>query len=303
MKDSHLAKWLNGELSAEELRELQASPDFPAYDRIVSAMAGARGPEYDVEKAFLRIKDAKTARQGRVVRLRPWKKYAAAAAVLVLMVALTALYFGTGGETIQAPYARQTAFILPDASEVVLNAGSELRYDKQRWTNIRKVELQGEAFFKVAKGKTFLVDTEAGQVTVLGTQFNVKNRNGYFEVSCYEGKVMVSHGGARIELAAGNSFLAIDGEVISIPGPGVSRPSWMDNESSFQSTPLSYVLKELERQFNLKVETRHIDLSQQFTGSFSNTNLNLALQSISAPYEISFKLEGNKVLFYAADTP
>lgn len=303
MKDSYLAKWLNDELSTEELRELRASPDFPAYERIVAAMADARGPDYDVEEALGRIRKARKASQPRVIQFRPWKKWAAAAAVLVLLVSLSILYVGSMGETIQAPNARQTAFVLPDESEVVLNAGSEIHYDKRNWKVERNVKLRGEAFFKVSKGSTFSVDTEGGEVTVLGTQFNVRQRTGYFEVSCYEGKVQVSYGQSRLELTAGKSFLAIEGEIISIPGPRLSRPSWMDHESSFQSTPLSYVLKELERQFDLKVDTRNIDLSQKFTGSFSNTNLNLALQSISAPYEISFTLEGNKVLFYAADTP
>ena len=77
----------------------------------------------------------------------------------------------------------------------------------------------------------------------------------------------------------------------------------MNNESSFRSTPLSYVLDEFQRQYDIEVETRNIDLEQLFTGTFSNTNMDLALQSISTPSQISFKLEENKVLFYAENTP
>ena len=43
---------------------------------------------------------------------------------------------------------------LPDHSEVVLNADSEITYKKSNWDTNRKLELQGEAYFKVAKGKT-----------------------------------------------------------------------------------------------------------------------------------------------------
>ncbi|WP_372975940.1 DUF4974 domain-containing protein, partial [Muriicola sp.] len=81
------------------------------------------------------------------------------------------------------------------------------------------------------------------------------------------------------------------------------EPSWVNNESSFRSIPLSFVLKEFERQFKVKVETRNVDLGELFTGTFSNTDMNLALQSISTPSQISFTLEGNKVLFYGDNAP
>jgi hypothetical protein len=77
----------------------------------------------------------------------------------------------------------------------------------------------------------------------------------------------------------------------------------MNNESTFKSIPLNYVLDEFERQYNIEVKTQNVNLEQLFTGSFSNTNINLALQSISTPSQIKFKLEGNNVLFYAENAP
>ena len=67
-----------------------------------------------------------------------------------------------------------------------------LKYASNKWDKKRRVRLEGEAFFKVAKGSTFTVDTKTGSVKVLGTQFNVKNRIGFFEVVCYEGLVGVT---------------------------------------------------------------------------------------------------------------
>jgi len=82
-----------------------------------------------------------------------------------------------------------------------------------------------------------------------------------------------------------------------------NEPTWTHNESSFKSIPLFYVLEELERQFNISITTKGIDTEQLFSGSFSNTNLDLALRSISAPSKIKFNLEENNVVFYAEDTP
>ena len=67
--------------------------------------------------------------------------------------------------------------------------------------------------------------------------------------------------------------------------------------------PLSYVLSELERQYDIKVITKNVDLQEVFTGTFSNRNMNLALQSISAPLQLEYSINGNKVLLYAENTP
>ncbi len=81
------------------------------------------------------------------------------------------------------------------------------------------------------------------------------------------------------------------------------QPSWMENESTFKSIPLKYVLAELERQFNVTISTEDVNTEQLFTGTFNNTDIHLALESISTPSQIRYKLEGDKVLFYAGDTP
>ena len=136
----------------------------------------------------------------------------------------------------------------------------------------------------------------------MGTQFNVENRKGYFEVACYEGLVSVLYNKEEIKLPAGNSLVVINGELQALAIPNTKEPSWIRNESSFKSIPLKFVLDEFQRQFNIVVTIENIDTNQLFTGSFSNTDKELALQSISTPSQIKFKLEGNKVLFYA-ETP
>jgi transmembrane sensor len=303
MKENYLAKWLNNELSDAELAKFKSSPEYAGYQRIIEAADSAKAPDFDVESALEDLRARRTGRTGAVIPLRPWKKVLRVAAVVALIIGLSVVYLSTRDETVRTQYAQRTEVLLPDASEVVLNSGSEVSYDERNWEQERRITLKGEAYFKVARGKKFTVETEAGEVSVLGTQFNVEHRNGYFEVSCYEGLVRVNFNGEKRELPAGTSFLTIRGKIIDAGGPLSDTPSWINNESSFQSTPLTYVLQEFERQFDMEVTTDNIDLNQLYTGSFSNTNINLALQSISTPSQISFTLEGNKVLFYAGDTP
>ncbi len=303
MEENYLAKWLSGELSPEELEQFKASSEYAAYARIVRETERLEAPEYNTAEAYDALRRRRQAKAVKVVRMNPWTRVVQAAAVVVLFVGIAFWFLNWRGEHVTTDLAQRASETLPDRSEVLLNAGTEIRYHKKKWSKERSLVLEGEAFFKVAKGKAFTVNTEAGNVTVLGTQFNVEQRGDYFEVSCYEGKVRVVYREQSFELPAGNSFLAIGGNIIPVAGPQGNRPSWIDEESSFNSAPLSYVFEEVERQFKVRVETRNVDLQQIFTGSFSNTDLDLALQSISTPSQLKYRIEGEKVLVYAGDQP
>ncbi|MGS0524968.1 FecR domain-containing protein [Zobellia nedashkovskayae] len=115
--------------------------------------------------------------------------------------------------------------------------------------------------------------------------------------------VSVTFNGKETKLPAGTSFIVIDGKITEAPASQTLQPSWLTNESTFKSVPLKFVLAELERQHNITVETQNIDTEQLFTGTFSNTDRDIALKSISAPSQIKFKFEGSKVLFYGDKNP
>ncbi len=303
MQKNYLAKWLNNELSEEELREFKNSEAYGSYQKIVAVSDTLKGPDFDVEKALQDFKNRGIEKEPKVIAMRPYKKFMRVAAVIAILLVGSYFYLNTLEQRVSTQYAELKEVTLPDNSEVVLNADSKISYDEKNWGEKRSIELDGEAFFKVAKGKKFTVSTDNGTVAVLGTQFNVENRNGFFEVTCFEGLVSVTYDGKETKLPAGNSFLAINGKIANLDAKKNSHPSWIDNESTFKSIPLKYVLAEFERQHNVTVETQNIDTAQLFTGTFSNTDINLALQSISVPSQIKFKLEGTKVLFYVENMP
>lgn len=303
MQENYLAKWLNNDLSGEELAAFKKSAEYASYEKLINVSDSLKAPDFDVDKALNDFKNNQLQKDVKVIKMNPMRKiWRIAAAVAVIFVA-SYFYISTLDESVSTKYAERSEVRLPDNSEIILNADSRITYSDKNWSKERNVSLQGEAFFKVAKGQKFTVATKDGLVTVLGTQFNVENRKGFFEVSCYEGLVSVTFKGKETKLPAGNSFMAINGEVLKTESPENSIPSWMSNESTFKSIPLKFVLNELERQYNIEVKTQNVNLGQLFTGSFSNTNLNLALQSISTPSQIKYELEGNNVLFYAENAP
>ncbi len=303
MKENYLAKWLNNELSEEDLQAFRDTPEYKTYERIASVSQRLEGPAFDADAALARLKESRTPAGGKVVRMRPLGRWIGAAAAVVLMLGAATFYLASRADTVEAGYAQRQEVQLPDASEVFLNAGTELSYRGDRWDQQRSVELQGEAFFKVAKGETFTVETGSGSVTVLGTQFNVLQRGDIFVVSCYEGLVRVDAQGTSVELPAGTSYRLVGGQGQKTEIAPADGPSWMQSESTFNSMPLSFVLEEFQRQYDMEVETRQVNTSQTFTGTFSNTNMNLALESISAPFQLTFEVKGNKVLLYAEKAP
>lgn len=303
MQENYLAKWLNGELSDKELAEFKASAEYASYQKLKEVSSTLKAPDFDVDQALAHLKEERIGTAPKVITLSPFKKFLRVAAVIALLLAGSYFYVNTLNETVSTELAQRTEVTLPDASEIFLNAESQVSYSKKNWDKQRDVKLKGEAFFKVSKGKKFTVSTDHGTVAVLGTQFNVENRQNFFEVTCYEGLVSVTYQGVETKLPAGTSFMAINGEIMESPMPEGDVPAWMNNESSFERIPLKYVLAELERQFNVKVSTKNVNTEIYFTGTFNNTDLDMALKSISTPSQIKYRVEGDNVLFYAGNTP
>ncbi|WP_027078387.1 FecR family protein [Maribacter antarcticus] len=303
MQEDYLAKWLNNELTEAELSEFKKSDAYATYQKIRATTATMQAPDFDTNQAWEELKVQRMQAESKILTLSPFKSFLKVAAVVAVVLGGAYFYLNSLNEAVATQYAETKEIILPDTSEILLNAESQVSYDEKDWNNKRNISLQGEAFFNVAKGNSFTVTTDQGTVTVLGTQFNVENRDGFFEVTCFEGLVSVLYDGKENKLTAGNAIIVVNGKLSKASAVKNGQPSWMQNESSFKSIPLNYVLAEFQRQHNITVDSKGVDTNVLFTGSFSNTDTDLALKSISVPLQIKFTLEGNNVLFYEKNAP
>lgn len=301
-KDHLLAKWLNNDITNEELEQLKASPEYTSYIKIAETTSQFKAPDFNKEGNFISIQNKKEASQTKVVALNPFKTFLKIAAVFAVLFA-GYLYVNNLDTNISTQIAQKQTFLLPDDSEVVLNANSTINYNKNNWDNNRELNLDGEAYFKVTKGQKFTINTNDGTVSVLGTQFNVFVRENQLNVICYEGLVRVSFNDNAIELAAGNKITIENGNIIDQGKIIALNPSWIKNESSFDNATLLSVIKELQRQYPIKVTTSNIDLNQRFSGSFSHENITLALRLLCEPLNLSFTIDKGKenVTLYAKD--
>lgn len=296
--EKNILKWFNNELTEQDTKDLKQSENVETLNKIAFYAKQMEAPKVDAEKALANFKERKfTKKEAKIIPLN-FKTFMKVAAIL--LVTLTTSYFLLFNNEIvfETQTAQNETFTLPDNSEVSLNAASKLKFNKKKWKNKRDLELNGEAFFKVSKGKKFTVTTDAGTIQVLGTQFNVKERDNYFEVQCYEGLVAVTFNNKTVKLSKGKSFRVVNGVIENIEDFYAVNPSWTEAESSFEKIPLKQVVSELERQYNLYVTLGDVDDSQLFTGTFTHKDRNIALQSITIPLKLSYKIEGNNVTFY-----
>jgi ferric-dicitrate binding protein FerR (iron transport regulator) len=292
-KKDLISKWLNFNLNDEELEAFNELDASSSYHRIDRAAKLFKAPDFDSDASYKRLK-TKLGSQKKAPGI--YSYISAVAAVLVVAFGLFYILNLSPNTEYVAENSAKTEFLLPDSSEVILNAGSVISYSEKDWSKNRSLKLAGEAYFKVAKGEKFTVQTNQGRVSVLGTQFKVNDRDGYFEVSCYEGLVLVSHQGKEVELSAGYTYKAF-GDIIVHEATALSKPSWLDNKSTFISVPFNQVVSELERQFDIEISGDATDSATLFTGSFSNEKLETALQAITIPLNLSYSINGKNVVF------
>ena len=294
--DRYIKKWLEGTLSKEELEIFEQTETYKALKRVSDAVQDFRAPEYNIESELKRFNLQKS-RKGKIVNISWQKTLLRIAAILTIVVGAYFYINYFWPVTIETNTAYKTSIFLPDSTEVILNALTEISYQKKRWKNNRKVELDGEAFFKVKKGSQFDVETSIGTVTVLGTQFNVKYRDEFFEVSCYEGLVLVNSTFGKSELPPNHSLRIVNGKVIMGQFHEEIEPSWLSNESTFKSVPFSQVIEEFERQYDVKVVYEDLIMDKLFTGRFTHDDMILALKSITIPHKISYHItDENRIL-------
>lgn len=299
-KEKLLHKWLNGAATTEELNQLKTSPEYASYIKIAEASSGLEAPVPDSDLNY-KVLSEKRAVKGKVRNLNPFSTLLKIAAVLAVVVA-GYLYFNSLATTISTEIAEKQNFLLPDNSEVALNANSTIVYSKSDWKAKRELTLNGEAYFKVTKGNTFSVNTPLGVVTVLGTQFNVFARNDLFYINCYEGLVSVTFNDTLIELPAGSMLKVENGSIVAHDNSNRTSPSWTANESSFDNALLTTVLQELERQYPITITAQFSNANRHFTGSFTHSDLDLALKSICDPLHLAYTIEEESVTIYVQNS-
>lgn len=216
-------------------------------------------------------------------------KYAAAIIILIVAGGLFTFLYQTTETTARGTH---TTVFLPDGSNVKLNAESKISYKPYWWFIARNVELKGEAFFEVKPGSRFSVKSNKNEVNVLGTSFNVFARTEKYSVTCVTGKVEVKANNERRTLTPNMQLILRNGVLdVSENKETLQSIGWTQNKFSFIGVPLSDVIHEIERQYNINITTSS-NLNYLYTGNFSKEKKpEEVLEIIGKPFGIIFKIE------------
>lgn len=279
-----LAKWLNDEMTEAELKEFQSQPDYHLYEKIKHYSSELQTESFNEDRMLNTILAAKKESPKVIPLYKNWIFRVAAVLILGFGMFFTYQNFSTSTEF--AENGKQTTFTLPDNSEVVLNSGSTIEYKKRNWDENRNLQLDGEAYFRVAKGKKFQVNTDLGTVSVLGTQFNVKERNNRFDVTCYEGRVKVNYNQLEVIITKGETVSFENNEKIIHQPIALEQPLWTLKQMDFEKENLTNIIEEIERQYNISIESKNLQSNQLFTGKLPADNLDIALEIIASTYHL-----------------
>jgi len=228
-----------------------------------------------------------------------WRRYR------ILSVAAAVLFFLAGTLLVMRYYARtvitdageMTACNLPDGSRVQMNAVSSIKYYPLWWKIDRIVRLDGEGFFEVEKGSRFSVISDRGTTSVLGTSFNVYSRDDGYKVTCFTGSVKVVSGAKQEAVLTPDYNAVIDGSgniIMSREAQPEKINSWISGMFSFASEPLSRVLDEIERQYNVSIVFN--DGSDYiYSGYFSREKpVEEVLQLVCKPFGLKFARKADR---------
>lgn len=291
-KDTLYSRWLNNELSEDEIQQLKSSGEWDILQSILEETNTWQLPELD-ETQFVKIQSKIQQSQSKVISINRWTwAYRAASIAIILSVAYW-FFFRQNIVDIQN-YEGTSTIQLPDSTEVRLIGRSRIRYDKKNFARARKIELDGKALLAVTRKGPFEAAFVGGKVQVLGTQFEILTGNELARVKCYEGRVKVlSEGKSESILNSGDGvrFALTENQMTSFH---FDASGGINSEDNFDAAPLSEVLVALHIQFDIEIDARNIDINRKYSGKFTHDDIQKALDMVLVPMGIKYDLSPNQ---------
>jgi len=204
--------------------------------------------------------------------------------------------------TLSIPRGGEYQVVLPDGTKVWMNAASTLRYPTRFTGNERKVFLNGEAYFEVAKNARMpfhvIVDTDM-TVQVLGTHFNIKAYSDEDEVktTLVEGMVKVSNKMNTVMLSPSKqaAWGKINQQLTVSEADVEKETAWKNGMIEFREDNLPYIMKQISRWYDVDVILTGNYPDGNYSGSIRRQSTLLQVLEILKAAGVQFKMEGKKL--------
>lgn len=227
----------------------------------------------------IRFDASVVADEDKIRTAKPWRihpyvraglKIAASLLILVTSIYLYDTYkmdkLNSTFQAVRVPAGNRTNLILPDGTEVWLNANTSLKYPLAFTKVNREVILDGEAYFDVVKDKKpFIVKTDKYNVEVLGTTFDVEaysNESG-FRTALFSGRVKLYNEGNEEEntiLNPGETAELMGGQLRVSPTGDVNVYRWKDGLIYIEDKSFEEIMKLFEKYYSVQIQINNKDV-------------------------------------------
>jgi ferric-dicitrate binding protein FerR (iron transport regulator) len=320
-----IAKQLQGLATPQEAEELQQWLQSDAARRqeyddmaLIWQKSGPllANPQFNTDIAWGKLDDKIAQLTARPKQ--PYHKvisylFSSAKRVTAAVVILALIAFGGYWWYKQAQWQTFTAanknetITLPDQSVVLVRKGSSIKYLRSFDEKERRVQLAGEAFFKVQhnEDQPFLVTTDNAEVKVLGTSFLVNSNTAVDEVVVVTGKVNVAdkkENNNQVILTKGQRARLTNDQFYQDQVTDSNFIAWETGQLIFNNTALPKVLEDISHYYGTQVELAPAQQSAaaaiQITVEFTDQPLEQALEEIRLITGLTLKKEKDKIIFY-----
>ncbi len=301
--ENYLVSLFAQDSNLEELKELLTDQ----WNELMSADSDKHQLDHILHKINYQINSMEHKKgKSAIIRLVNW--YARIAALLLIPVLIYAGILTyknrtpvtvAGWAEMNAPVGSRIKFTLPDGSLGWLNSGSTLKY-ALNFTQIREVQLSGEAFFDVQHidDHQFVVKTKYMDVEVKGTAFDVAAYPGedQIDVTLERGSVLLKSETLTlpVEMKPNEQVCYnIKKQLLTKFNVTASYFSaWKEGKLMLRNASLDELAKQLSRWYNIDVviqNTCHADF--QYRATFENENLNEVLRLLKMSSELDYKIK------------
>ncbi|MGA3245738.1 MAG: FecR family protein [Bacteroidota bacterium] len=260
------------------LFRIHESPDAAEakiQDALSESASRLRTIDPQTQQQWLRLERATRRSDTEAVPYRPRLVPRLAFGAAAVAIVAAAIYFSTSSPqsspgTFATRMGEQKEVVLGDGSQITLNYASELVAPAQRPNEPRRVSLTGEAYFRIRHtGSPFILTTQSANIEVVGTEFNVWERDGSVEVGVVSGavKVRVVKDGKDSTLLLTQNQMALcprdafPHRLASISSP--EYPGWMHGKLLLDRTQFITACRELEMRFGVTIDVRDTALREK----------------------------------------
>ena len=204
--------------------------------------------------------------------------------------------------TLIVPRGGEFSLELADGTRVWLNAESRLRYPVVFMGEERKVEMEGEVYFEVAKNreKPFIVTVNGVDIRVLGTSFNVSAYQEEVVTTLVEGKVQLKRGDEQVVLSPNQQAIWSDDKFKVKQVDARNYVLWKEEIFYFEDVDLERILDDMARWYNVNIFYMNPTLKKmKFSVEIKRyEDINEILRRIEQTKRVKFEIKDRTINVY-----